>query len=48
MHKTVTIKQGLSKNQEIVRQQLKSIYRQAVENRDTKELDIKILEKSIN
>src|SRR5271167_4437250 len=29
IHKTVIIEQGLSKNQEIVRQQLKQIYRQA-------------------
>ena len=48
IHKTVVIEQGLSKNQVIVRQQLKSIYCQAAANRDTKELDIEILEKSIN
>src|SRR5271155_2913920 len=29
MHKTVIIEKGLSKNQEVVRQQLKSIYHQA-------------------
>jgi hypothetical protein len=48
VHKTVIIEQGLSKNQEVVQQQLKSIYRQAAANGDTKELDIEILEKSIN
>ena len=48
MHKTVIIEKGLSKNQEVVRQQLKSIYSQAAATEDTEELDIKILEKSIN
>jgi hypothetical protein len=47
-HKTVIIEVGLSKNQEVVQQQLKSIYHQAAATRDTEELDIKILEKSIN
>ena len=48
MHKMVIIEKGLSKNQEVVRQQLKSIYCQAAATGDTEELDIKILEKSIN
>ena len=48
MHKTVIIELGVSKSQEVVRQQLKSIYRQAAASGDTEELDKKILEKSIN
>jgi hypothetical protein len=47
-HKTVIIELGVSKSQEVVRQQLKSIYRQAAASGDTEELDKKILEKSIN
>jgi hypothetical protein len=48
MHKTVQIKKILNKNQEIVRQQLKSIYCQTAATENIKKLDIKILEKSIN
>jgi hypothetical protein len=47
-HKTVIIEKGMSKNQEVVQQQLKSIYRQAAATGDTEELDMKILENSIN
>jgi hypothetical protein len=48
MHKTVQIEKILNKNQEIVRQQLKSIYCQTAATENTEELDMKILKKSIN
>jgi hypothetical protein len=48
MHKTIQIKKVLSKNQKVVRQQLKSIYCQITATEDIEELDMKILEKSIN
>jgi hypothetical protein len=48
MHKTVQIEKILSKNQKIVRQQLKSIYCQTAAIRNTEELDMKILKKFIN
>jgi hypothetical protein len=48
MHKTVQIEKILNKNQEIVRQQLKSIYYQAAATENTEELDMKILKKFIN
>jgi hypothetical protein len=47
-HKTVVIEPPLSKNQQVVRQQLIQIYHQAAANGDTIELDKEILTKSIN
>jgi hypothetical protein len=47
-HPQIIIEKGLSKNQEVVRQQLKQIYYQAVTTGDTEELDTKILEDAIN
>jgi hypothetical protein len=47
-HKAVQLEKVLTKSQEIVRQQLKSIYCQAAATGDTEELDAKILKKSIN
>jgi hypothetical protein len=48
MHKTIQNEKILSKNQKIVRQQFKSIYYQTAATGNIKELNMKILEKSIN
>jgi hypothetical protein len=46
-HPYVEIEKGMSKNQLVVQQQLKQLYSLYVAARDTKELDLKILEGSI-
>jgi hypothetical protein len=46
-HPHVEIKKGVSKNQLVVQQQLKQLYSLCAATRDTKELDLKILEGSI-
>jgi hypothetical protein len=46
-HPHVKIEKGVSKNQLVVQQQLKQLYSLCAATRDTKELDLKILEGSI-
>lgn len=44
----ITINKSISKNQEAVREQLKQLYREAKNNRDTKDFDFEVLKASLN
>jgi len=47
-HPLVIIEKSVSKNQEVVNQQLRQLYRQAETNRDTKDFNLEVLETSLN
>ena len=47
-HPLVIIEKSVSKNQEVVNQQLRQLYRQAETNRDTEDFNLEVLEASLN